>query len=318
MAIYKKPNRKIWKGRTSDQKLYLHEKIECTNFNQISPDRTQKTIALLGYACDTGVKRNQGRIGASAGPDAIRGQLGKMPNHMDAKSHLLDCGTIECVDDDMEAAQNLLSQKVTKLLEHHTFPILLGGGHDIAYGHYKGLLNHVEKNKTIGIINFDAHFDLRSNENGNNSGTPFYQIAQEAADGKHNFKYLCLGIRKDANDRTLFETAIDFKVEFLRNKEFNMQHLDFVKQTLKDFMAGVDYVYTTIDLDGFSSAYAPGVSAASPMGFTPDIVLKSLWTILRSKKMLGMDIAEMNPKYDRDYQTAKLAASLIQYVLHRI
>ncbi|MBD0778375.1 formimidoylglutamase [Maribacter sp. ANRC-HE7] len=318
MANYKKPNRNIWTGRTSDQKLYLHEKVECTDFDKISAGRTQKTIALLGYACDTGVKRNQGRIGAFAGPDAIRAQLGKMPNHMDEKSQILDCGTIECVDDDMEAAQSLLSQKVSKLLELHTFPILLGGGHDIAYGHYNGLLDHIEKDKTIGIINFDAHFDLRSNEKGNNSGTPFYQIAQDATAGKHNFKYLCLGIRKDANDRNLFETAIDFNVEFLRKKEFNMQHLDAVRQTIKDFIAGVDYIYTTIDLDGFSSAYAPGVSAASPMGFAPDIVLKSLWTIIRSKKMIGMDIAEMNPKYDRDDQTAKLAASLIQYVLHRI
>jgi formiminoglutamase len=83
-------------------------------------------------------------------------------------------------------------------------------------------------------------------------------------------------------------------------------------------MEDIDYLYTTIDLDGFSSAYAPGVSAASPVGFSPDIVLESLKVIIDSKKLISLDIAEMNPKYDGDQQTAKLAASLVHFVLHKI
>ena len=67
----------------------------------------------------------------------------------------------------------------------------------------------------------------------------------------------------------------------------------------------------TIDMDGFSSAFAPGVSAASPMGFTPDVVMECLDYLVRTGKIISMDIAETNPVYDRDDQTAKLAASLI-------
>ena len=84
------------------------------------------------------------------------------------------------------------------------------------------------------------------------------------------------------------------------------------------FIEDVDYVYATIDLDGFSSAYAPGVSAPSPMGFSPDIVLESLKIIIDSQKLISLDIAEMNPKYDVDGQTAKLAASLVHFVMHNI
>jgi len=73
----------------------------------------------------------------------------------------------------------------------------------------------------------------------------------------------------------------------------------------------------TIDLDGFSSAYAPGVSASSPMGFSPEVVLESLELIFASKKMISIDIAEMNPKYDIDNRTAKLAASLVHFVLEK-
>ena len=95
-----------------------------------------------------------------------------------------------------------------------------------------------------------------------------------------------------------------------------MQNASMVVRKLLDFISNVDHVYVTIDLDGFSSAYAPGVSAPSPMGFCPKIVLVSLELILNAKKLISMDIAEMNPKYDIDHQTAKLAASLIHFVSH--
>ncbi len=314
MATIKKPNTDSWIGRKSDQQLYLHEKVKFDAIDTI----TENTIALLGYACDEGVKRNQGRIGAMAGPDAIRTQLGKMPNHMDVETKFVDCGDVACENGDMEAAQSLLTQEVSQLLAYKTFPIIIGGGHDIAYGHYNGISKYIGTNETIGIINFDAHFDLRTNEDGNNSGTPFYQIAQDCQENGSSFNYLCLGIRKDANDKILFKTANDFGVGYIENNEFSIENAKSIVRTLLDFIQKVDHIYVTVDLDGFSSAYAPGVSAPSSMGFTPKIVLETLEIIIKSKQMISMDIAEMNPKYDVDGHTANLAASLIHHVMHSI
>ena len=48
------------------------------------------------------------------------------------------------------------------------------------------------------------------------------------------------------------------------------------------------------------------------------MVLECLKTIIGSGKLISMDIAEMNPKYDVDGQTAKLAASLVHHVAHAI
>ncbi len=314
MAVIKKPNPENWIGRKSDQQLYLHEKVEFDAIETIA----ENTIAILGYACDEGVKRNQGRIGAITGPDAIRTQLGKMPNHLDTEVKFVDYGNIECENGDMEAAQSLMKQEVSQLLAQKVFPILIGGGHDIAYGHYNGISKYIGANKTIGIINFDAHFDLRSNENGNNSGTPFFQIAQDCQENGSTFNYLCLGIRKDANDKKLFQNAHDLGVDYIENKEFSIESAKSIVRKLLDFIQKVDHIYVTIDLDGFSSAYAPGVSAPSPMGFTPKTVLETLEIIIKSNKLISMDIAEMNPKYDVDGHTAKLAASLIHHVLHGI
>jgi formiminoglutamase len=319
MPTYKKTNPELWSGRTSNLKLALHEKVELVDLEGLTKrNLSQKSIAILGYACDEGVRRNQGRVGAADGPKHIRKQLGKLPNHLDLETKLIDVGTIFCYDGDLEGAQERISEMVCLLLEKNAFPILLGGGHDIAYGHYKGLKQYLGKNKIVGIINFDAHFDLRNNENGNNSGTPFYQLAQEYRAEGTSLEYLCLGIRSDANDKLLFQTAELFETKYIENNKFVMGYAEHVVRTILDFIRNVDHVYVTIDLDGFSSSYAPGVSAASPMGFSPAIVLEALKIIIDSKKMISMDIAELNSKYDIDDRTAKLAASLAHFVIHEI
>jgi formiminoglutamase len=321
MHTYSKTDLLIWTGRKSNQQLYLHEKVIYIDLNSEQvPFINVRSWAILGYACDEGVKRNEGRIGAALGPDAIRKQLAKLPSHLKENTLLLDTGTVDCKDGDLKKTQTVLSRTVTQLLKQNTFPILLGGGHDIAYGHYNGIKKYLAMegtNKSIGIINFDAHFDLRSNHTNNNSGTPFYQIAQDCKLEQSKFRYLCLGIREDANNRTLYKTANDLGVTYVEKTNFNLLHFNEIKDKIAQFTKEVDYIYTTIDLDGFSSAYAPGVSAASPMGFSPEIVLECLQVIIASKKMISLDIAEMNPTYDIDQQTAKLAASLVHFVIHQ-
>ncbi|MGB3152332.1 MAG: formimidoylglutamase [Maribacter sp.] len=318
MSLYKKTETNFYEGRESDQQLYLHEKISCAEITALTKNSSKKKIALLGYSCEEGVKRNLGRTGAANGPDAIRKQLGKLPNHLAPEVFLADIGTITCVKEDLEATQTTLSQKISEVLALNTFPIVLGGGHDVAYGSYNGIKKHMGSSKTIGIINFDAHFDLRSNQNENNSGTPFYQIAQDCKINGRHFHYLCLGVRKDANDRTLFQTAKELEVKYILRDTFRIEFHNEINAWINAFIKNVDAVYVTIDLDGFSSAYAPGVSAPSPMGFTPDVVLESLKTISSSGKLCALDIAEMNPNFDVDNQTARLAASLIHSVIHTL
>lgn len=318
MSKYTVAHKDNWIGRSSNQELYLHEKVRISSLKNPFQSEKNKTIALLGYSSDEGVRRNQGRVGSALGPDAIRKQLGKMPNHLDKETQLLDLGNLECHDGDLEGLQHDLTDAVKFILKNKAIPLILGGSHDLAYGHYNGLLQSVPEGKTLGIINFDAHFDLRPNTEGNSSGTPFYQIAMEHQTKETPFRYLALGIRKDANTMSLYEFAETHQAYYLSQKYFKMVYAEHVELRLMQFIEDVDYVYTTIDLDGFSSAYAPGVSAASPMGFSPDMVLKSLELILESGKLLGLDVVELNPTYDIDDQTAKLAASLIHYVLHKL
>ncbi|MDP5062638.1 MAG: formimidoylglutamase, partial [Maribacter sp.] len=300
MSNYKLANKDNWKGRSSDQQQYLHEKVQFSSIKEPFTASNTTTIALLGYCSDEGVKRNLGRVGAAMGPDAIRKQLGKMANHLKPNTQLVDFGNLECKDENLEKLQADVSSSVSTLVQNKIIPIILGGSHDLAYGHYNGLATHLKSGEKLGIINFDAHFDVRANSNGTNSGTPFYQIAVEQEAKNEEVKYMALGIRKDANTTELFDFAESKKVNYLLQEHFSLNYLEHVQLRLIQFMEDVDYIYTTIDLDGFSSAFAPGVSAASPMGFYPDVVLESLKLIIESGKLLGLDVVELNPNYDID------------------
>ncbi|MHA7057138.1 formimidoylglutamase [Aquimarina sp. M1] len=311
MNNYKKTDTNIWTGRISEDQLYLHEKIICINLeNEKLPKNKHISFAILGYACDEGVRRNLGRIGAALAPDTIRTIMATLPNHFDNTVQIIDTGNIICNKNHLEQTQSFTSHKIAQIVENKYFPIVIGGGHDLAYAHYNGLKEKMS-DSTIGIINLDAHFDLRKLENKGNSGTPFYQIADE----NDRFKYICLGIQEASNNRELFDTARLLGVQYIENTDFTMQNKDHVLSILKKFISEVDYLYLTIDLDGFSSAYAPGVSAPSPFGFSVDIVLTVIEEICKSGKLISTDIVELNPIYDIDNCTARLAARLVYYLM---
>lgn len=316
MKHHVNPSSTNWVGRHSDSQLYWHELVQFVNDLQIKEGHDSK-IALLGYAVDAGVISNGGRSGAKDGPDSIRKMLGPLANHVNETTLVYDYGNIVVEDDDIDDAQLLMRDTIYTCLQENHLPVILGGGHDAAYPHFLAIQKHLETTgQTVGIINFDAHFDLRPLIDGKgHSGSPFLQIANQFS---NSFNYLVLGIQKASNPRTLFETATSLNCNFLEIEQFNIAHWDLVKNSITNFIGSVDKVYVSIDLDGFSSAYAPGVSAPSPNGFTPEMVMKALDVIIQSNKLLSVDVVELNPTFDPDNATARLAARCLEYIIRTI
>ena len=312
------PSKEVWTGRETDPELgiqYWHQAIDLLigeDITSLVENKNIPDICIIGYACDEGVKRNNGRVGAAQGPHKVRERLAKLAYHLPIKS-VGDLGDVNCVGYDLESCQQNLATVVSSLVKQGSMPIVIGGGHDIAYGHFLGLYDAKKEltNHKFGIINFDAHFDLRPVKDNPNSGTPFNQILTEFGG---QVEYFVLGIQPSSNTKELFEIAESYGVRFLENTECQIHKIAEVINQLDKMMATVDSIYITIDLDGFSSAYAPGVSAPSPFGFDPAFVLAVLDHLLASKKVIACDIAELNPRYDQDNLTANLVARLLDHI----
>ena len=241
---------------------------------------------------------------------------GRMPVLAKGARFLWDAGDFTDAGSSLESAQEGFAKGIGRLVQNGYFPIGIGGGHDISHAHYLGLASGLGARVRLGILNLDAHLDLRRPEPLPHSGSPFFQIAGHCEDTGRDFRYCCLGARRDANPQELWDRAGDLGAVVIERSELWPPGLPGTLAKVGSFLNTVDALYLTIDLDGFASSYAPGVSAPSPMGFTPDAILPVLDAVLESKKLKSVDIAELNPSYDRDLQTAVLAAGLLHRILN--
>lgn len=324
---YKIADKKIWQGRIDSEDNYdafrWHQWIELIDLNNenLEPFNGKLGFAFIGFCCDEGVRLNKGRVGAAKGPKSIRRELSNLPCRFDRKVKIFDVGDIYCEDCSLEESQKSLSKAVERILSLNLFPIVLGGGHEIAFGHYNGILNYLNNKKeksNIGIINFDAHFDLRPYPNGGTSGTMFRQIADICKEKNLKYSYLCLGIQKHSNTIDLFKTADILGAEYILAKDILASEDFSILEKIYDFIKKQDHIYVTICSDVFSSAFAPGVSAAQPLGLDPEKVLKILKYIIRSNKVISFDIAEVSPRFDQDNITANLAKVLIFSIINTL
>ncbi|WP_435525736.1 formimidoylglutamase [Chryseobacterium indoltheticum] len=296
----------IWQGRLDGEELLYHR-----IFQRVKAENNYDSIAtndfvLHGFAVDEGVRRNKGRQGAKDAPDVIRKNMSNFPVIRPDFS-LLDFGNITCEDGNLENTQNELAKNVSKVLLKGGKSLVLGGGHEVTFGHYRGVKTAFQEQK-IGIINFDAHFDNRQPENGvgASSGTGFWQIAQEG-----EINSLHIGIQRNSNTLKLFDTAHQFGMKYILADELFFENLPSIYERVNELAESVDYLYMTICMDVFNASIAPGVSASAYNGIFADAAFMHLYRhILRNEKLLALDIAEVNPGLDIQDHTARLAASL--------
>ena len=301
----------IWTGRLDDEDGALgmrwHQVIQSKIFSDLEFN-SEENIALLGFCSDEGVRRNKGRIGARNAPDQIRKSLANLPYNPEKQKLIFDFGNIILANENLESARKEQEECISSLLRNNFFPIVLGGGHETALGDFLGMTSQFEK---IGIINIDAHYDLRIPVENSTSGTPFFEIAQFCQNNNREFHYFCIGIQANGNTQALFQRAEELDVKTILADEVHVD-LNLVFREIEDFAVHFDALYLSLDLDVLDGAFAPGVSAPSVNGMTPFQVKSILQKIIETKKVKLFDVVELNPKLDQDNRTAKLAANFIQ------
>ena len=269
-------------------------------------------VALLGFACDAGVLRNQGRPGAAEGPDALRRALSNLAWRRTAPAW--DAGDVVVTDDALEEGQRELAAAVTRLLDAGHRPVVVGGGHEVAAGSFLGLADHLARRAVrppvVGVVNFDAHLDLRAGRA--SSGTPFRQIAETCSGRGWPFRYHCLGVDEGSNTEALFDTARRLGAAWRRDRDMVPSRLDEAAAELAAFLATVDRVHLTVDLDVLPASVAPGVSAPAPRGVALEVIEALVDTVVASGKLALGEVAELNPRFDLDGRTARVAARLVE------
>lgn len=280
------------------------------------PEITNNDYVVVGFPDDTGIQLNGGRPGAKLAPAKIREYLYKMtPTSISFnQAKFKDIGDI-LVDPNINVTHQRAIFITEALHSKNAFPITLGGGHDFGFADGKAFLKKYAKEIKPLIINIDAHLDVRPNtKNGieiNHSGTPFYRLKNEFGD---QFNLIEIGIQPQCNSPHHIHWAKDQSVEVITNKIQNMDEL-FKASVLFNNLTQETPVFLSIDIDGFSSAIAPGCSQSWATGLNIDFVLSIINWLKHHAALKGLGLYEVSPPLDTDHQTSKLAALIIHHLL---
>jgi formiminoglutamase len=292
---------------------------ECATFSTGDPvPLSPGQPVLIGFPQDEGVRRNFGRPGAAEAPREIRRWLYRL-SPWDVlrgadltRLRLLDLGDLRC-DANLEASQQALGEIVAQVLAARAIPVVLGGGHETALGHF---LAYAASGSPVGIINLDAHLDVRPTLDGRgHSGSPFRQAMEFAAAPLRGERYACLGVQPHSvsRDHLVYVLQRGATVRWSAQVRDSLcQHFNQERERLT--RAGCP-VYVSLDADVANCADVPGVSAPNPLGLSGAELIACARLAGESPNVTSFEVVEVNPSFDCDGQSARWAALVVWYFL---
>lgn len=263
-------------------------------------------VALLGLPDDLGVRLNFGRPGAAAGPDALRRALasyGAADSAAGTPPPLFDAGDVIPADgsdpDALLATHDRVFAATTALLNLGLFPVALGGGHDLTFPFVRAVSTHLASRGVHLLAGeyADAHLDVRDSLG---SGMPFRRLVT-----------VC-GVR------TLVNRGLNPLVTSREHLDWFRSHGGRVEEPGRPGLPPHTPQFASLDLDVLDCAFAPGVSALNPRGWSP--ALAEAWVIDAASRpgLACFDLMEFNPAHDEGGRTARLAAHLLLTFLLRL
>jgi formiminoglutamase len=264
-------------------------------------------VVILGFPVDEGVRRNGGRVGAAAGPAAIRESLFRLTpdaQQFEAFCDLLrrtvDLGDLQPTGD-LEADQVALGAALAPHLGRGALAIMLGGGHETAFGHFLG---YVANNRRVNVLNWDAHPDVRPlNDGRGHSGSQFRQTLEHSSGACAS--YTVAGL----NPPSVAQSHLEYLKSRGGTAHFNTS-ISF--HAIEQIYARCENAtLVSFDLDAVDQAVAPGVSAPAAGGISVHVWLHAAHTAGKCVTVGSIDVVELCPPLDPDGRTARLAARTV-------
>ncbi|MFC5971585.1 formimidoylglutamase [Halomarina salina] len=307
-----------WSGTAADPNDEQFGDVVTPRVGDLETALASHDVALLGEPFDEAVI---GRPGARHGPASLREELASLKTHHFANGPvdaLLDLGDVRLDTSDIDDAettvadvQRQVGDVAARVHDGDAFPVFLGGDNSLTYANVAPLLDgtNAANARSVGVLNLDAHLDVREVHDGPTSGTPYRQLFDDGL-----ASYACLGARH-------FETSGAY-AEFVRDRDGLVVTSEEVGAGLDDAldraltaMGGVDALYVSVDLDVLDAAHAPGVSAPTPGGLTTRELFALLRRVGADDRLAGFEVVECAPPLDRESLTSRAGARAIAHLL---
>jgi formimidoylglutamase len=253
-------------------------------------------------------------VGAASGPLAFRKAYARLKGRDPVRENLAIDRDALPMGRDIPENHRQAADLIRSAHLHHPLSVVVGGGNDHSFSQIVGLSEAARG--SVGVINIDAHFDVRKPAPQITSGSPFYLALESGLLKPAHF--IEFGIQRHCNGPELWKYIEAKKVKIVPFEKLREgRAVKEFAQALKSLASRCDSIIVSLDLDAIAEAFAPGVSAPQAEGFTPSEILEMLRLSGEHAKVASLGIFELNPEHDRDHQTARLAAvSAWHFIAH--
>ncbi len=279
-------------------------------------------FGMYGLNYDT--EAGRGWPGARYAPQSIRAALSGIMNRAEdgklfdvCNNYLVDYNKIDLKDfgnadeivhyDHYQALQEMAAE-IVKIMDEGYKPLLLGGDHSVTNAGFMAL--HEKADGKIGIIDLDAHLDLKfdSPVQGRFSGSSEIRraIEMEKYDAANVVEIGPRGFNYPEHYHFIKESGMTV---FTPRDVFELGTDKVAARTLEIVRKNTDYVYLTVDIDALDMAYALGSGGQEPAGLTHFQMSDLIRAFAPYVDVV--DFVEVNPMTDHRELTSHVAANLI-------
>lgn len=212
--------------------------------------------------------------------------------------NIFDSGDLELCFGSPETALRDIENRTDEILSYDKIPFMLGGEHLVTLGAVRAC---AKKYKSLKLIQFDAHADLRDDYLGQKlSHACVMRRCYEILGEKAIWQY---GIRSGERDEFSFAKI---------HTNMYPHSLDDIDRAVKELKG--ENVYVTIDLDVLDPSEFPGTGTPEAGGVSYNTLLSALLK-LKELNIVGIDMNELSPHYDMSGRSTALACKLLREIL---
>jgi len=271
-------------------------------------------VCFVGIPMDIGTSN---RSGTRFGPKQIRAESVLLrPYNMASRAApfeslmVADLGDVPINIFDLKDSVRRIEAYFDAMLLHDVIPLTMGGDHTLTLPILRAM---AEKHGPVALLHIDAHADVNEHMFGEAiaHGTPFRRAVEEnLIDTARSFQ---IGLRGTGYAAEDFDWSRDQGFTVIQAEELWHKSASPLMQDVKDRL-GAQPTYLSFDIDALDPAYAPGTGTPEFGGLTTVQALEIIRGC-RGLNLVGGDLVEVSPPYDKDGNTALLAANLLYEML---
>lgn len=274
-------------------------------------------VCIMGIPFDNATSLNKGTM---HGPETLRRlsiDLSEITeDFIPMKDNILyDIGDIP-VDLNWEKYYKTVEDEAYKLMSNDQFCLFLGGDHSVTIPLHKAFgkwQREKSKDARIGIIHFDAHYDLCGEYDGHKWSHACTEArALEGVVKGEDLHFL--GIRVAEQDELDIIKA-NPGIKTIKAVDVFRNGYMWAYRELEDHFKDYDAVYFTLDIDVLNPAFAPGTGTPVAGGLSSRELIELFKLMLEGLPIKAMDIVEVAPPLDVNDITSWAALRIIHELL---